>query len=196
MQLRTQLYSQYIAELKQTLDRLPLPAVEAAVKRVVTAWKSNGQVFVMGNGGSAATAMHMACDLTKNTAIPGHRRLRALSLNDNMALFSALSNDCQYENVFAEQIRTLADEGDVVIAISASGNSPNILNGVGVAKERGAVTVGFCGYSGGRLASMVDIPIVVPNHCIEQIEDIHMMLEHMMTVAVRESIQQSVSVAA
>jgi len=193
VQPRTHLYENYIADIKQTLDRLPLFAVEAAVKRVVATWKSNGQVLIMGNGGSAATALHMACDLSKNTAIPGHRRLRALSLNDNMALFSALGNDLQYENVFAEQIRTLADVGDLVIAISASGNSPNILNGVQVAKELGATTIGFTGYLGGKLAGMVDIPIVVPNHCIEQIEDMHMMLEHIVTVAVREAIQQSVA---
>jgi D-sedoheptulose 7-phosphate isomerase len=113
-----------------------------------------------------------------------------------MALFSALGNDCQYENVFAEQIRTLANEGDVVIAISASGNSPNILNGVGIAKEHRAVTIGLTGYHGGRLAGMVDIPIVVPNHCIEQIEDVHVMLEHIMTVAVRESMRQTAALAA
>lgn len=196
MQLHTQMYQKYIDDLKHTLDQLPLLAVDSAVGRVVTAWKNNRQVLVMGNGGSAATALHMACDLSKNTVAPGQRRLRALSLNDNMALFSALSNDCKYENVFAEQIWTLAYEGDVVIAISASGNSPNVLNGVGVAKVRGAVTIGFTGYYGGRLAGMVDIPIVVPSHCIEQIEDVHMMLEHIMTVAVRESIQLSTSLAA
>jgi D-sedoheptulose 7-phosphate isomerase len=196
MQPRTHLYANYIADIKQTLDRLPLLAVESAVKRIVTTWRNNGKVFIMGNGGSAATALHMACDLSKNTATPGQRRLRALSLNDNMALFSALSNDCQYENVFAEQIRTLADVGDVVIAISASGNSANILNGVQAAHELGVMTIGFTGYHGGKLAGMVDIPIVVPSHNIEQIEDVHMMLEHIVTVAVRESIQQSVALAA
>ena len=196
MQHSTHFYLEYVTEIKRTLDQLPLSAIDTAVNAVILAWNKDRQVLVMGNGGSAATALHMACDLSKNTAGPGQRRLRALSLTDNMALFSALGNDSGYEHVFAEQIRTLTNKGDVVIAISASGNSPNVLNGVAAAGERGASTIGFTGYKGGKLAGMVDVPIVVPSHSIEQIEDVHMMLEHIMTVAVRQSIQQSLALAA
>ena len=103
----------------------------------------------------------------------------------NMALFSALGNDLGYENVFAEQLATLADAGDVVIAISASGNSPNVLKAIAAAQARGATTIGMSGYAGGKLAGLVHHPIVVENDCIEQVEDIHLILEHMITTGLR-----------
>jgi D-sedoheptulose 7-phosphate isomerase len=179
-------FETYVNELKATLDAMPWAMVERVVDVIDDARHANRQVFVFGNGGSASTASHMACDLGKNTQAPGMPRLRVLSLNDNMALFSALSNDCGYENVFAEQLSSLVQPGDVVIAISASGNSSNVLKGIDAAHLRGATTIGFSGYAGGKLARAVDLPIVAENHCIEQIEDIHLMLEHMITTAVRE----------
>ncbi len=187
---------QYASELQETLSDLPFSAVNMAVARLFSAWSDRRQVFIMGNGGSAATALHMAADLSKNTAVPGFPRLRAVSFNDNMALFSALGNDTAYDQVFREQVLTYVDAGDVVIAISASGNSPNVLNAVVAARELGATTIGMSGYYGGKLAEMVDIPIVVPNHSIEQIEDVHMMLEHMITASVRASIHHAVKRAA
>lgn len=179
-------FEAYVNGIKATLDTMPWAVVERVVDVIHDARHTNRQVFVFGNGGSASTASHMACDLGKNTQAPGSPRLRVLSLNDNMALFSALSNDCGYENVFAEQLSSLVQPGDIVIAISASGNSPNVLKAIEVAQVRGATTIGFSGYAGGKLSQMVDLPIVAENHCIEQIEDIHVMLEHMITTAVRE----------
>lgn len=187
---------QYAIELQETLGALPLSAVDRAVARLFTAWCERNQVFIMGNGGSAATALHMAADLSKNTAVPGFPRLRAVSFNDNMALFSALGNDTAYDQVFREQVLTYVDANDVVVAISASGNSPNVLKAAATARELGATTIGMSGYYGGKLAEMVDIPIVVPNHSIEQIEDLHMMLEHMITASVRASIHYAVKRAA
>lgn len=180
-------YSAYVKGVKQSLDILPLQTIQDVVEVLLQAWLDKRQVFVMGNGGSASTASHMACDLGKNTAAPGMPRLRVMSLNDNMALFSALSNDDGYENVFAEQLATFVGEGDVVIAISASGNSPNVLKAIRLARARGATTIGWSGYAGGQLAKLVDMPLVVSNHVIEQIEDIHVMLEHMVTVGLREA---------
>lgn len=191
-----QFLRQYASELQETLGDLPFSAINMAAARLVTAWSDRRQVFIMGNGGSAATALHMAADLSKNTAVPGFPRLRAVSFNDNMALFSALANDTAYDQVFREQVLTYVDAGDVVVAISASGNSPNVLNAVTAARELGATTIGMSGYYGGKLSGMVDIPIVVPNHSIEQIEDLHMMLEHMITASVRSSIHHAVKRAA
>jgi D-sedoheptulose 7-phosphate isomerase len=185
-------YEAYVSGIKQTLDALPWNVVDQIVDLLDVARREGRTVFVFGNGGSAATATHMACDLSKNTAMPGKARLRVLSLNDNMALFSALGNDCGYENVFAEQLSTLVGAGDVVIAISASGNSPNVLNAVELARARGALTVGLSGYAGGKLTGKVDLSIVAQNHCIEQIEDIHMILEHIITSAVRQRVQEMV----
>lgn len=183
----------YAGELQKTLFNLPWDAIGEVVDTLFAAWVERKTVFIMGNGGSAATALHMAADLSKNTAVPGFPRLRAVSFNDNMALFSALGNDTSYDQVFREQVLTYVDAGDVVIAISASGNSPNVLNAVMAARELGATTIGFSGYYGGKLATLVDIPVVVRNHSIEQIEDVHMILEHMVTASVRRLVQQAVS---
>lgn len=182
----------YAGELQKTLLNLPWSAIGEVVDALFAAWIERRTVFIMGNGGSAATALHMAADLSKNTAVPGYPRLRAVSFNDNMALFSALGNDASYDQVFREQVLTYVDADDVVIAISASGNSPNVLNAVTAARELGATTIGFSGYYGGKLATLVDIPVVVQNHSIEQIEDVHMILEHMVTASVRQLVQQAV----
>uniref|UniRef100_A0A7C1JU36 SIS domain-containing protein n=1 Tax=Caldilinea aerophila TaxID=133453 RepID=A0A7C1JU36_9CHLR len=187
-----QFLQMYAGELRKTLLNLPWDAIGEAVDTLFAAWVKRKTVFIMGNGGSAATALHMAADLSKNTAVPGFPRLRAVSFNDNMALFSALGNDTSYDQVFREQVLTYVDAGDVVIAISASGNSPNVLNAVTAARELGATTIGFSGYYGGKLATLVDIPVVVQNHSIEQIEDVHMILEHMVTASVRQLVQQAV----
>jgi D-sedoheptulose 7-phosphate isomerase len=108
-----------------------------------------------------------------------------------MALFSAHANDNGYESVFAEQLNALVRSGDVVIAISASGNSPNILRGVEAASALDATTIGWSGYQGGKLAQLVDLHVLVPNNCIEQIEDIHLMLGHIVTTALRQSMQRA-----
>lgn len=187
------LYMEYAEQIKATLDQMPWTKLQSVVGMLHLAWLNGQQVFVMGNGGSAATASHMACDLNKNTAIAGRPRLRVMSLNDNMALFSAHGNDNGYENVFAEQLFTFVRPGDVVIAISASGNSPNVLTAVRLAKAQGAITIGWSGYEGGALAHLADLSIVVPSHVIEQIEDIHLMMEHMATTGLRHAILQSVA---
>jgi len=180
----------YVSELKQTLDRLPLAAIDRVVERLHQARVNRNQVFLMGNGGSAATATHFACDLGKNTVAPGFPRFRVMSLNDNMSFFSACANDYGYETVFAEQLTNFIDKDDVVLAISASGNSANVLRAIELANKSGAYTIGWSGYDGGKLAQLVDLPVVVPNHNIEQIEDIHMMIAHMVTAALREAVLQ------
>ncbi len=180
----------YVNEIKQTIDRLPFTAIEMVVERLHQARLNRNQIFVMGNGGSAATATHLACDLGKNTVAPGFPRFRIQSLNDNMSFFSACANDYGYETVFAEQLANFIAQDDVVLAISASGNSANVLRAIELANQSGAVTIGWSGYEGGKLAQLVDLPIVVPNHNIEQIEDVHMMLCHMVTAALREAALQ------
>lgn len=187
------IFQQYASQVQQTLDCLPWGALDAMARELHNARLSDRQVFVMGNGGSAATASHMACDLGKNTAVPGLPRFRIMSLTDNMPTFSALANDLGYENVFIEQLANFVRRDDVVIAISASGNSPNVLKAIEFARACGAITIGWSGHRGGRLAEIVDIPIVVPNESTEQIEDIHLMLEHMTVIAVRAALERHVA---
>lgn len=179
-------FTTYILAVKQTLDQLPLSHIAKVVEQLHRARLQGRQIFILGNGGSAATATHLACDLGKNTVVAHAPRFRVLALTDNNAFFSALANDLGYEHVFAEQLANFVQADDVVIAISASGNSPNVLQAVQLAKRHGALTIGWSGYAGGKLATVVDLPIVVPNHCMEQIEDIHLLLAHMITCAVRQ----------
>lgn len=189
-------HMQYAADIKETLDRMPWPAVSQVVELLYQAWLWQKTVYIFGNGGSAATAIHMAADLSKNTAVAGQPRLRAISLCENMAHFSAVANDLGYDNVFQEQLLTFANAGDLVIAISGSGNSPNVLKGVRAAKRIGVTTVGMSGFAGGKLATMVDVPVVVPNHSMEQVEDLHMILEHSITSAVRNMLATAAKRAA
>jgi D-sedoheptulose 7-phosphate isomerase len=184
-----ELYKRYVNEIKETLDNLPWEAIRNTVSLLHYARLTDKQVFIMGNGGSASTASHMACDLAKNTVIPGRPRFRIMALTDNMALFSAYANDNGYENVFAEQLANFVRQGDIVIGISTSGNSANVLNAIELAKKSRAVTIGWTGFDGGQLAQMVDFSLNVLNHCIEQVEDIHLMLVHLLTTALRRAIQ-------
>lgn len=187
-------FKQYTTEISKTLNKLPWQHIQQVVDVLHMAWTADKQIFVVGNGGSASTASHVACDFGKNTAMPGMRRLRVMSLNDNMAHFSAYANDNGFDQVFAEQLSNFVQAGDVLIAISTSGNSPNVLRAVERAREYGAATVGWCGYQGGRLAEIVDLPVIVPSNNIEQIEDIHLMLGHMATVALRQIMREQGSV--
>lgn len=185
----TEQYRTYLGDLKRTMDLLALELIEATVEQIHLARINQRQLFIMGNGGSAATASHLACDLGKNTVMAGFPRLRVQALNDNMAFFSACANDYGYDTVFAEQLANLVQPDDVVLAISTSGNSANVLKAVQVARACGAFTIGWSGYQGGKLAKMVDLPIIIPSDTIEQIEDIHLMMAHMVTISVRKAAQ-------
>ena len=178
----------YVQEIKDTLDRLPWEAIQEVVDVLHKARLNDRQVFIMGNGGSAATASHFACDLGKGTLMPGRPRFRVIALTDNMPLFSALANDFGYDRVFVEQLASLVRPGDVVVGISGSGNSANVLNAIFFARQVGATTIGLAGFDGGRLKDMVDVCVVVPNHCMEQVEDLHLMLEHLISTKLRRVI--------
>jgi len=118
---------------------------------------------VVGNGGSASTASHMACDLSKNTLAGNRPRFRVMSLTDNVALMSALANDVGYEHVFKEQLVNLIRTGDVLIVLSGSGNSPNVLEAMRYARERSATVIAFLGFDGGEAAELADHAIVAPH---------------------------------
>lgn len=175
----------YISTLQATIERLPQPLIAQVVDVLEEARLQGRQVFIMGNGGSASTATHFVCDLAKNTRQEGLPHYRAIGLTDNMAIFSAYANDEGYETVFANQLANLIHPGDIVIGISASGNSKNVLNAVAEAHKHRAMVIGFSGFDGGKLAGMVDINIHVDSHVIEHVEDIHLMLEHMIVRAIK-----------
>lgn len=168
----------YFTTVQNLIDEMPFDAVETVVNVLLAVNEAGKTVFICGNGGSATTATHFACDLAKRPIVEGQPRFRVIALTDNNALMTALSNDISYDDVFSEQLLSLVSPGDVVIGISGSGNSKNVLNAIKVANAAGATTIGFCGYDGGKLKPIVDYPVHVPSHVMAMVEDIHLMLEH------------------
>ncbi len=169
---------EYFAEEALLLSRLPLDRVDAIVALLERARTEGRRVFLFGNGGSAATASHFACDLGKGTIQPGRPRFKVVALNDNMPTLSAYANDVGYESVFAEPLLSLAEPGDLAIGFSGSGNSPNVLRAMQAARERGLVTVGFTGYAGGKLQHEVEWHVNVPSDSMPRVEDVHLALTH------------------
>ena len=176
----------YITALHQAIDLLPHSLIAEVIDILERARLQGRQVFIMGNGGSASTASHFVCDLAKNTRQAGLPNYRVIGLNDNMATFSAYANDEGYESVFASQLTNLVNPGDIVIGISASGNSKNVLHAMLEARKHNTTTIAFTGFDGGRLAQLVDINIRVESNIIEHVEDIHLMLEHMIVKTIKD----------
>ncbi len=176
----------YLTELQKILEGLSDAPIEQVINLLEGARLTGKQVFIMGNGGSASTASHFVCDLSKNTRLEGYPHFRVIGLTDNMASFSAFANDEGYENVFAQQLASLLHPDDIVFGISTSGNSPNVLKAIEYANEAGANTIGFTGLNGGKLAPIVDINLSVPTDCIEQVEDVHLVLEHLICTVLRQ----------
>ena len=179
----------YLEELQRAVQAVSAGDFARAVQALREARQRNATVFFCGNGGSASTATHMACDLSKNTIHPRHGRLRTVALNDNVALLSAWGNDNGYERVFVEQARTLMRPGDALVVISGSGNSPNVLLAAEHARSIGCPVIGLIGFQGGRLRALCDVALVVPAPLIEQAEDGHLILNHALTVAIRAADQ-------
>ena len=178
---------QYVQELQSTLQQLQMRKIESVISVLQEARESGRTVFIMGNGGSASTAAHFVCDLAKNTRGTNRPLFRVIGLADNMPIFSAYANDEGYDQVFVQQLASLVRSEDVVIGISASGNSANVLRAIELANEHGATTIGFTGFDGGQLGSLVDIQLHVPSDVIEQVEDIHLVLEHMICSRLRDA---------
>jgi D-sedoheptulose 7-phosphate isomerase len=171
----------YFERLKEIIDKMPAEKIEAMGEILFQAYRHNKQVFIFGNGGSAATASHMACDLGKNTIGPNRPRFRVMSLNDNMPLLSALANDVGYDRVFSEQLVNLVRPGDVLIAISGSGRSPNIIEAMRYGRERAATIIALLGFDGGEAIGLADEYVLVPSSEYGPIEDVHMILDHILT---------------
>jgi D-sedoheptulose 7-phosphate isomerase len=181
----------YLVTLRTLLDELPLDAVERVMEVFEQAYRENRTIFVCGNGGSATTASHWVCDFAKGTVAEGMPRLRMIGLGDNPALLTAYANDVGYDQVFSEPLRTYARPGDVVVLMTASGNSPNVLMAAQAARDAGAVTVGLIGFGGGKLASMVDHNITVSCREYGPVEDLHLVLDHILSMYMRAYIARS-----
>lgn len=179
--------SEYIAAQKSALDSIPVQDVTRLISTFQNALKEDRQIFVFGNGGSAANASHFVTDLGKGASDVTGKRFRCLSLNDNTSWMTALGNDYAYEDVFVRQLENFARPGDIVFVMSVSGNSPNLLKGVTWAKENGLYSISLVGSKRGRLAEISDHAVVIDSGHYGRVEDAHMGICHIICYAFMEN---------
>lgn len=192
----------YLREVSAAVDALDREQIHRVAGLLMDAWRTGSAVYTLGNGGSAALASHMACDLAKNTSPdlgtgPGEKagqRLRVLALTDNSALMSALGNDIDYADIFVEQLKSMLGPSDVVLGISGSGTSPNVLRALQYARMVGATTIGFTGsrVAAAPMLELSDVVVTVPTELMEQIEDLHVVVNHVLAVHLRSLIAEAV----
>jgi D-sedoheptulose 7-phosphate isomerase len=187
---------EYFQQLPRVIGKLPYSTIDAVTNLLCEAYRADRTLFMFGNGGSAALASHSACDFGKGTCINGNRRFRVMSLTDNVPLMTAWANDRRYDDIFAEQLRTFVRGHDVVFAISGSGNSPNVLNGLQVARDCGAQTIGLTGFKGGRMKMLCDLCVVIPSDNMQLIEDLHVAVTHSIFTVLRNFILNDTSARA
>ena len=171
--------SLYKSDLVQAIEAVDLEKVNEAISVLKQARDQNRHVFVCGNGGSASTASHFACDMVKGASFGRASRFRIMALTDSLPTITAYSNDVSYDCVFAEQLKNFAQPGDVVMAISGSGNSPNVLRAMEYANSVGCRTIALTGRDGGKLAPLAEVNIQAKIPHMGRIEDVHMIVAHM-----------------
>ena len=180
---------EYLNSLKEAIAELDLNALERIVDTLLEAQVNARQIFLFGNGGSAITASHFTCDLAKTAAVPGKPPLRAICLTDNIALITAIANDISYNDIFVEQMSMLWNDGDLAIGISASGNSPNVIKAMEYANDHSGRTIGICGFGGGKLAKIVDLHITFSSYNYGVVEDMHLIINHLISQAFQQRLQ-------
>ena len=187
----------YLKETREITKLISVDAVDKAVELLFNAWRNGNHVYTCGNGGSASTATHFACDLVKTTAAAGKRGLKAECLNDNVPLVLALINDDGFDNLFSEQLKTKAEEGDVLICISVHGGSgsdraglwsQNLLLAMSYMQDIGGKSIGLSGFDGGAMKEIADVSIIVPADSTPQVESLHLVIEHLVCGCLREKI--------
>jgi D-sedoheptulose 7-phosphate isomerase len=180
----------YLQQVKDCIDALDLSMLEKIKDIIVAASKKGKRIFICGNGGSASTASHFACDLGKGSIKDFNdlkeNRIKVLALTDNLATITAYANDNGYETIFKEQLQNLVEEGDVVIGISASGNSPNIVKALEFAKKKKAITVGFVGFLGGKVKEVADHSLHIKNNHYGVVEDLHLIIQHIISYFIKD----------
>jgi D-sedoheptulose 7-phosphate isomerase len=175
----------YFAKLTATISKVHHPSVHAITDRLLRAFENQQTVYVFGNGGSASLASHFACDLAKGTINGTGKRFRVVALTDNLPLITAWANDSSYDDIFAEQLANLVQPNDVVFAISASGNSRNVIKALRLARSARAATLGITGFQGGLMKDLCDQCVIVPSDNMQIIEDIHLSLAHAIFTAAK-----------
>jgi len=186
----------YFTDIEQMMRAISQDNLRRVLHILENCYHNGHRIFMMGNGGSAATASHFALDLAKNTIMPHAPRLKAISLTDHVPLITAWSNDTAYEHIFSEQLANLIEPGDVVIGISASGNSLNVINALQLAHQSHAFTIGLLGAKGGKIKDIVDAYVLAPGQNIEQEEDAHLIIAHIITRHMRTIVRSYAEILA
>jgi len=191
-EFRKRFTQEYLAEIKKILDSIEADLINKIDKLASILRKARDNrntIFIMGNGGSATTASHFAGDLSKGTIVDGLPRFKAVALTDSAPNILAWANDVGYEEIFVEQLKNLMEPGDVVIGISVSGNSMNVVKAIEYANRNGGLTIGLSGCSGGKLLKCAQENIHVPCSYMQRVEDVHLLIEHLLTSLLREEEQ-------
>jgi len=178
----------YFDDVIQTIGKMPIATIEKIVTALMEAYESSRAIYLFGNGGSAALASHFACDLGKGASNGSSKRFQALAFTDNVPMMTAWANDARYEDIFAEQLINFVRRDDITFAISGSGNSPNVLKALKVAREAGAFTIGLTGFQGGDMKDLCDLCLTVPSENMQIIEDLHLSVTHAVFTALRAKI--------
>jgi D-sedoheptulose 7-phosphate isomerase len=178
----------YLTDVKSLIDALSETQIETLADHLHRVWEAGGKVLLMGNGGSSATASHIVNDLQKCIHCDTGKGLRTMCLSDCTPLILAWGNDTEFANIYAPQVECWAEPGDLIIAISGSGNSPNILNGVEAGKAKGAFVFGLAGFGGGKLAGICDECLTVYSNNMQRVEDLHMIVLHLAFSLLRERV--------
>ena len=173
----------YYESVSDALLRIPQEPVNQIIATLKQARAEQRRIFIFGNGGSAANASHFVVDVIKSTVQSGQPRYKIICLNDNMPTVTAYSNDVSYDVIFSEPLGALAEPGDVAIAISGSGNSPNVLRAMNTAKDMQLTRIGLTGFAGGKLKCRCDVCVVVPSDSMQVIEDAHLVILHSVFLA-------------
>jgi D-sedoheptulose 7-phosphate isomerase len=181
----------YLDEALKIFEVYRTPDFSKAMDLMWTCYQENRQVFIFGNGGSAGTSSHMVNDLSKGSSFENKKRLRVIGLADNMSLLTAYANDCGFETVFEEQLKNLLNPGDVCIAISASGNSPNVIKAVEYAKKSKAHVISLVGFSGGKLKPLSDVALYFETYNYGICEDAQLMFSHLSSQYLHKKIKES-----
>jgi D-sedoheptulose 7-phosphate isomerase len=181
---------EYFASLQDVLAHLDFSVIDRMTEAIWENFEQNRVLYVFGNGGSAALASHFACDIGKGTVAAGRKRLRTVALTDNVPLITALANDLAYKDIFSEQLAGLAEKGDMVLAISGSGNSPNVVQGLEEARRLGLRTLVLTGFAGGCVKPLADLCLIVPSDNMQHIEDAHLCATHAIFRAIRHRMTQ------
>jgi D-sedoheptulose 7-phosphate isomerase len=190
----------YFSEMKEIIDKISREDLDAVIETLFAAWKNGNKVFICGNGGSASTATHFACDLAKGTIVEDKKRFKVIGLNDNLPLMTALINDNGFDNLFSEQLINLFEKGDVLICLSVHGGSgadraglwsQNLLKAMKLAQDMGGKAIGFSGFDGGAMKEFADICVVVPFNSTPHVESFHLAFEHLICACLKEKIERA-----